>query len=234
MAEYKRVLLKLSGEALAGPKKTGFDEATCLEVARQVKQLVDDGIEVGVVTGGGNFWRGRTSGAMDRSKADQIGMLATIMNCIYVSDICRYVGLKTEVFTPFVGGAFTTLYSKDAVEESFAEGKVVFFAGGTGHPYFSTDTATVLRAVEIGADAILLAKAVDGIYDSDPKVNPDAKKYDEISIDEVVAKKLAAMDLTASIMCMEQKMPMLVFGLDEKDSIVNTVHGKFSGTKVTV
>ena len=195
---------------------------------------MDEGLQVGIVIGGGNFWRGRTSGAMDRSKADQIGMLATIMNCIYVSDICRYVGLKTEVFTPFVCGAFTTLYSKDAVEESFAEGKVVFFAGGTGHPYFSTDTATVLRAVEIGADAILLAKAVDGIYESDPKVNPDAKKYDEISIDEVVAKKLAAMDLTASIMCMEQKMPMLVFGLDEKDSIVNTVHGKFSGTKVTV
>ena len=230
----KRVLLKLSGEALAGEKKTGFDEATCIGVAKQVKQLVDEGIQVAIVTGGGNFWRGRTSETIDRTKADQIGMLATIMNCIYVSDICRYVGLKTEVFTPFVCGAFTTLYSKDAVEESFAEGKVVFFAGGTGHPYFSTDTATVLRAVEIGADAILLAKAVDGIYDSDPKVNPDAKKYDEISIDEVVAKKLAAMDLTASIMCMEQKMPMLVFGLDEKDSIVNTVHGKFSGTKVTV
>ena len=230
----KRVLLKLSGEALAGEKKTGFDEATCIGVAKQVKQLVDTGVQVGIVIGGGNFWRGRTSETINRNKADQIGMLATIMNCIYVSDICRYVGLKTEVFTPFVCGAFTTLYSKDAVEESFAEGKVVFFAGGTGHPYFSTDTATVLRAVEIGADAILLAKAVDGIYDSDPKVNPDAKKYDEISIDEVVAKKLAAMDLTASIMCMEQKMPMLVFGLDEKDSIVNTVHGKFSGTKVTV
>ena len=230
----KRVLLKLSGEALAGEQKRGFDEATVTEVAKQIKPIVDEGLQVGIVIGGGNFWRGRTSGAMDRSKADQIGMLATIMNCIYVSDICRYVGLKTEVFTPFVCGAFTTLYSKDAVEESFAEGKVVFFAGGTGHPYFSTDTATVLRAVEIGADAILLAKAVDGIYDSDPKVNPDAKKYDEISIDEVVAKKLAAMDLTASIMCMEQKMPMLVFGLDEKDSIVNTVHGKFSGTKVTV
>ena len=229
----KRVLLKLSGEALAGEQKRGFDEATVTEVAKQIKTIVDEGLQVGIVIGGGNFWRGRTSGAMDRSKADQIGMLATIMNCIYVSDICRYVGLKTEVFTPFVCGAFTTLYSKDAVEESFAEGKVVFFAGGTGHPYFSTDTATVLRAVEIGADAILLAKAVDGIYDSDPKVNPDAKKYDEISIDEVVAKKLAAMDLTASIMCMEQKMPMLVFGLDEKDSIVNTVHGKFSGTKVT-
>lgn len=230
----KRVLLKLSGEALAGEQKRGFDEATVTEVAKQIKTIVDEGLQVGIVIGGGNFWRGRTSGAMDRSKADQIGMLATIMNCIYVSDICRYVGLKTEVFTPFVCGAFTTLYSKDSVEESFAEGKVVFFAGGTGHPYFSTDTATVLRAVEIGADAILLAKAVDGIYDSDPKVNPDAKKYDEISIDEVVAKKLAAMDLTASIMCMEQKMPMLVFGLDEKDSIVNTVHGKFSGTKVTV
>lgn len=230
----KRVLLKLSGEALAGEQKRGFDEATVTEVAKQIKTIVDEGLQVGIVIGGGNFWRGRTSGAMDRSKADQIGMLATIMNCIYVSDICRYVGLKTEVFTPFVCGAFTTLYSKDAVEESFAEGKVVFFAGGTGHPYFSTDTATVLRAVEIGADAILLAKAVDGIYDSDPKVNPDAKKYDEISIDEVVAKKLAAMDLTASIMCMEQKMPMLVFGLDEKDSIVNTVHGKSSGTKVTV
>ena len=230
----KRVLLKLSGEALAGEQKRGFDEATVTEVAKQIKTIVDEGLQVGIVIGGGNFWRGRTSGAMDRSKADQIGMLATIMNCIYVSDICRYVGLKTEVFTPFVCGAFTTLYSKDAVEESFAEGKVVFFAGGTGHPYFSTDTATVLRAVEIGADAILLAKAVDGIYDSDPKVNPDAKKYDEISIDEVVAKKLAAMDLTASIMCMEQKMPMLVFGLDEKDSIVNTVHGKVSGTKVTV
>lgn len=230
----KRVLLKLSGEALAGEQKRGFDEATVTEVAKQIKTIVDEGLQVGIVIGGGNFWRGRTSGAMDRSKADQIGMLATIMNCIYVSDICRYVGLKTEVFTPFVCGAFTTLYSKDAVEESFAEGKVVFFAGGTGHPYFSTDIATVLRAVEIGADAILLAKAVDGIYDSDPKVNPDAKKYDEISIDEVVAKKLAAMDLTASIMCMEQKMPMLVFGLDEKDSIVNTVHGKFSGTKVTV
>ena len=230
----KRVLLKLSGEALAGEQKRGFDEATVTEVAKQIKTIVDEGLQVGIVIGGGNFWRGRTSGAMDRSKADQIGMLATIMNCIYVYDICRYVGLKTEVFTPFVCGAFTTLYSKDAVEESFAEGKVVFFAGGTGHPYFSTDTATVLRAVEIGADAILLAKAVDGIYDSDPKVNPDAKKYDEISIDEVVAKKLAAMDLTASIMCMEQKMPMLVFGLDEKDSIVNTVHGKFSGTKVTV
>ena len=230
----KRVLLKLSGEALAGEKKTGFDEATVIEVAKQIRTIAEEGLEIGIVIGGGNFWRGRTSETIDRNKADQIGMLATVMNCIYVSDIFRYAGMKTEVFTPFVCGAFTTLFSKDAATAALEEGKVIFFAGGTGHPYFSTDTATVLRAVEIGADAILLAKAVDGIYDSDPKVNPDAKKYDEISIDEVVAKKLAAMDLTASIMCMEQKMPMLVFGLDEKDSIVNTVHGKFSGTKVTV
>ena len=230
----RRVLLKLSGEALAGEKHTGFDEPTVTKVAKQVKTLVDQGIEVGIVIGGGNFWRGRTSETIDRTKADQIGMLATVMNCIYVSDICRYLGLKTEIFTPFVCGAFTSLYSKDAVEASFAQGKIVFFAGGTGHPYFSTDTATVLRAVEIEAEAILLAKAVDGIYDSDPKTNPNAVKYDEISIEEVVAKKLAAMDLTASIMCMEQKMPMLVFALDEKDSIINAVHGKFVGTKVTV
>lgn len=230
----KRVLLKLSGEALAGDKKTGFDEATCVGVAKQVKKLVDDGIQVAIVTGGGNFWRGRTSETIDRVKADQIGMLATVMNCIYVSDIFRYVGMETEIFTPFVCGAFTSLFSKDAAVEALNEGKVVFFAGGTGHPYFSTDTATVLRAVEIEADAILLAKAVDGIYDSDPKVNPDAVKYDEISIQEVVDKKLAAMDLTASIMCLEQKMPMLVFALDEENSIINTVHGKFSGTKVTV
>ena len=232
--EMKRVLLKLSGEALAGPKKTGFDEATVLAVAKQIKEISDEGVQIGIVIGGGNFWRGRTSETIDRNKADQIGMLATVMNCIYVSDICRYLGMKTQIYTPFVCGAFTDLYSKDAVEESFAQGKIVFFAGGTGHPYFSTDTATVLRAVEIEAEAILLAKAVDGIYDSDPKTNPNAVKYDEISIEEVVAKKLAAMDLTASIMCMEQKMPMLVFALDEKDSIINTVHGKFTGTKVTV
>ena len=230
----KRVLLKLSGEALAGEKKTGFDEATVIEVAKQIREISKEGLEIGIVIGGGNFWRGRTSETIDRNKADQIGMLATVMNCIYVSDICRYLGMKTQIYTPFVCGAFTDLYSKDAVEESFAQGKIVFFAGGTGHPYFSTDTATVLRAVEIEAEAILLAKAVDGIYDSDPKTNPNAVKYDEIYIEEVVAQKLAAMDLTASIMCMEQKMPMLVFALDEKDSIINTVHGKFTGTKVTV
>ena len=161
-------------------------------------------------------------------------MLATVMNCIYVSDMFRHVGMKTKVYTPFTCGAFTELFSKDDAVKNLEEGVVTFFAGGTGHPYFSTDTATVLRAVEIEAEAILLAKAVDGIYDSDPKLNPNAVKYDEISIEEVVDKKLAAMDLTASIMCLEQKMPMLVFGLEEENSIVNAVHGKFTGTKVTV
>ena len=230
----KRILLKLSGEALAGSKKTGFDEETVLAVARQIKAIAEEGTRIGIVIGGGNFWRGRTSETINRSKADQIGMLATVMNCIYVSDICRYTGLSTEIFTPFVCGAFTRLYSRDAVEEAFASGKVVFFAGGTGHPYFSTDTATVLRAVEMEAEAIYLAKAVDGIYDSDPKVNPDAVKFDEITIEEVVDRKLAAMDLTASIMCLEQRMPMMVFGLDGENSIVNAVYGKFSGTRVTV
>ena len=147
--EMKRVLLKLSGEALAGPKKTGFDEATVLAVAKQIKAISDEGVQIGIVIGGGNFWRGRTSETIDRNKADQIGMLATIMNCIYVSDLCRYTGMKTEIYTPFVCGAFTKLYSKDSVEESFAQGKLVFFAGGTGHPYFSTDTGAVLRAIEI-------------------------------------------------------------------------------------
>ena len=232
--KMQRILLKLSGEALAGEKKHGFDEDTVRAVALQVKQLVDDGIQVGIVIGGGNFWRGRTSEHIDRTKADQIGMLATVMNCIYVSEIFRSVGMMTNILTPFECGSFTKLFSKDRANKYFEKGMVVFFAGGTGHPYFSTDTATVLRAVEIKAEAILLAKAVDGIYDSDPKTNPNAVKYDEISIEEVVAKKLAAMDLTASIMCMEQKMPMLVFALDEKDSIINAVHGKFVGTKVTV
>ena len=230
----KRVLLKLSGEALAGEKHTGFDEETVLGVARQVKTLADAGTQFGIVIGGGNFWRGRTSGNIDRPKADQIGMLATVMNCIYVSEIFRSAGLKTEVFTPFVCGSFTRLFSKDDAVACLEAGGAAFFAGGTGHPYFSTDTATVLRAVEIEAEVILLAKAVDGIYDSDPKLNPKAKKFDEISIAEVVDRRLAAMDLTASIMCMENRMPMMVFGLDENDSIVNTVSGNFTGTKVTV
>ena len=230
----KRILLKLSGEALAGDKKTGFDEATVIGVAKQVKELVDDGMEVSIVIGGGNFWRGRSSQTIDRTKADQIGMLATVMNCIYVSEIFRYVGMKTQILTPFECGTMTKLFSKDRVMKYFEKGIVTFFAGGTGHPYFSTDTTTVLRAIEIEAEAIYLAKAVDGVYDSDPKTNPDAKKYDEVSIQEVIDKKLQVVDMTASIMCMENHMPMYVFGLNAEDGIVDAVKGTFTGTKVTV
>ena len=229
-----RVLLKLSGEALAGDKKMGFDEAICKDVAAQVKPAVDKGVEIGVVIGGGNFWRGRTSDAIDRPKADQIGMLATVMNAIYVSEIFRNAGMQTEILTPFAVGTMTKLFSKDLANECFKAGKVVFFAGGTGHPYFSTDTGAVLRAVEIEADKILLAKSIDGVYDSDPAVNPNAVKYDSVSIDEVIEKRLAVVDLSASIMCMEQKMPMVVFGLNEENSITNALEGKITGTLVTV
>ena len=230
----KRILLKLSGVALSGDKKTGFDEPTVREVALQIKQLVDDGIEVGVVIGGGNFWRGRSSGSIDRTKADQIGMLATIMNCIYVSEICRSVGLSTGILTPFECGSFTKLFSKDRANKYLSKGMVVFFAGGTGHPYFSTDTGVVLRAVEVDADVILLAKAVDGVYDDDPRTNPAAKKYDRVSIDEVITRNLQVVDMTASILAKENRMPMRVFGLNEKNSIVNAIKGDFSGTEVTV
>ena len=230
----KRVLLKLSGEALAGEKKTGFDEETVRGVALQVKEIVDSGTEVGVVIGGGNFWRGRSSENIDRTKADQIGMLATVMNCIYVSEIFRSVGMMTNILTPFECGSFTKLFSKDRANKYFAKGQVVFFAGGTGHPYFSTDTGVLLRAIEVDADAILLAKAIDGVYTADPKVDPNAKRYDEISIAEVIDKKLQVVDLTASILAMENKMPMYVFSLNEENSIVNTINGKFNGTKVTV
>ena len=230
----QRILLKLSGEALAGDKKTGFDEATVREVALQVKQLVDQGIQVGIVTGGGNFWRGRTSENIDRTKADQIGMLATVMNCIYVSEIFRSVGMKTAILTPIECGSFTKLFSKDRANKYFEHGMVVFFAGGTGHPYFSTDTGVVLRAIEVDAEVILLAISIDGVYDSDPKQNPDAKKYDEVTIDEVIEKNLQVVDMTASILARDNRMPMWVFGLNEENSIVNTMSGKFNGTKVLV
>ena len=230
----RRILLKLSGEALAGDKKTGFDEETVQKVALQVKTLIDGGMQVGVVIGGGNFWRGRSSENIDRTKADQIGMLATVMNCIYVSEIFRSVGMMTSILTPFECGSFTKLFSKDRANKYFGKGMVVFFAGGTGHPYFSTDTGVVLRAVEVEADVILLAKSIDGIYDDDPKKNPEARKYAEVTIDEVIEKNLQVVDMTASILARDNKMPMWVFSLGEENSIVNTLKGTFHGTKVTV
>ena len=232
--KYNRVLLKLSGESLAGDEKKGINFDIVETFCKSIKKCVDAGVQVAIVVGGGNFWRGRTSETIDRTKADQIGMLATVMNCIYVSEIFRSVGMMTSVLTPFECGSMTKLFSKDRANKYFAHNMVVFFAGGTGHPYFSTDTATVLRAIEIEADGIYLAKAIDGVYDSDPKTNPEAKKYDQVSIQEVIDKKLAVVDLTASVMCMENKIPMYVFGLGQENSIVNAVNGKFNGTVVTV
>ena len=231
--EMKRILLKLSGEALAGDKKTGFDEATVVGVAKQVKQILSQGIQVSIVIGGGNFWRGRTSEHMDRVKADQIGRLATVMNCIYTADMFRTVGIKSHIMTPFACGSMTELFSKDQAIEYLEKGEVVFFAGGTGHPYFSTDTATVLMAIEVCADVILSAKAIDGVYDSDPKTNPNAKKYDKLDMSEIVDKKLGVIDLASAVLAMENKMPMMLFGLGGENSIVKAVTGGFTGTLVT-
>ncbi|MCI5883872.1 MAG: UMP kinase [Eubacterium sp.] len=232
--KYNRVLLKLSGEALSGEKGTGFDEATCIGVAKQIKKLVEEGCQVAIVIGGGNFWRGRTSETIMRNQADQIGMLATVMNCIYMSEICRHEGMKTKVYTPFVCGAFTELFSRDKVENGFENKEVAFLAGGTGHPYFSTDTATALRAIEIGADVILAAKSIDGVYDSDPSLNPDAKKYDTLPISKIIDEKLGVIDLASAVLCYENKMPMCIFGLNEENSIIHCVNGTCTGTVITV
>lgn len=227
-----RILLKLSGEALAGDKKTGFDEETVRKVALQVKEISADN-QIAIVIGGGNFWRGRTSEHMDRVKADQIGMLATVMNCLYVSEVFRSVGMDTDIFTPFICSTFTKQFSKDEAVKSLKAGKVVFFAGGTGHPYFSTDMGTVLRSIEIEAEAVLLAKSIDGVYDDDPAKNPNAKKFDEISLEEVVKRGLKVVDTPASALALENKLPFLVFDLNEENSIVKALSGEFSGTRVT-
>ncbi len=229
-----RILLKLSGEALAGTKKTGFDDAVITMVAEQVKRLVDSGVQVGVVIGGGNFWRGRQNETVDRVKADQIGMLATVMNAIYVSEMFRAQGLMTSILTPFECGSFTKLFSKDRANKYFAKNMVVFFAGGTGHPYFSTDTGAVLRAAETDCDMILLAKSIDGVYDSDPARNPDAKRYDRISIDEVIENKLEVIDLAASVLARDHHIPLRVFALQEENSIERAAKGDYNGTEVTV
>ena len=232
MKELKRVLLKLSGEALA--ENGSYNEAEIKRIAEQVKELYDKGTQICIVIGGGNIWRGRTGIEIDRPKSDSIGMLATLMNCIYVSEFFRYAGMKTAIMTPFVCGNFTELFSKDLANKYFEEGKVLFFAGGTGHPYFTTDTLMSLRAIELNVDMILAAKAIDGVYDKDPKKYPDAVKYDRISIEEVVEKKLGVIDLFASCLLLENKIPMRIFSLTEKDSIRNSLSEKFNGTEVTI
>jgi len=231
--QNKRVMLKLSGEALAKPEG-GYNEDKVRDIAKQLKPSLAKGTDIGIVIGGGNYWRGRSSEAIDRTKADQIGMLATVMNCIYVSEIFRSEGIDTAVFSAFACGDMAEVFSKDEVNERFAQGKVVFFGGGTGHPYFSTDTGIVLRAVEMDVDIILLAKSIDGVYTADPKLDPDAKKYDKLTIKEVIDRRLAVVDLTASVMCLENKMPLAVFDLNEENSIKNALDGKINGTIVTV
>ena len=233
MEKIKRIMLKLSGEALAKPEG-GFNGQQITDIAKQVRALTDDGLEIGIVIGGGNFWRGRTGVEIERTKSDSIGMLATVMNCIYVSEYFRYNGIKTAIMTPFACGTFTELFSKDRVNEYFAQKKVIFFAGGTGHPYFSTDMAAALRAVEMGADCILSAKAVNGVYDKDPEKYPDAKKFDSLSFEEIVEKKLQVVDLASSVLCMENKMPMRLFSLKEENSIIKALSDDFGGTQITV
>ena len=234
--KYKRVLLKISGEALAGDQGYGIDPKVVDDLAEEILPIVKDGVQLAVVVGGGNIFRGLAGSAegMDRAQADYIGMLATVMNCIYTSEIFRSLGMQTVVMTPFQVGSFTELFSKDKAMEALKAGKVVFFAGGTGHPYFSTDTGVVLRAIEMEADEILLAKAVDGVYDSDPNVNPDAKRFDTITIDEVVAKGLGVVDGAAAVMAKENRVSMLVFKLDGRDSIERAARGDIDGTRVTV
>ena len=232
MSESKRILLKLSGEALA--KDGAYNEEEIKRIALQVKALHDAGTQVCIVIGGGNIWRGRTGIEIDRPKSDSIGMLATVMNCIYVSEHFRYAGMQTAILTPFICGNFTQLFSKDLANQLFEEGKVLFLAGGTGHPYFTTDTLMSLRAIELNVDLILAAKAIDGVYDKDPQKNPDAKKYDTISIDEVVEKKLGVIDLFASCLLLENRIPMKIFSLYEPDSISNALSDSFNGTEVTV
>ena len=238
-----RIILKLSGEALAGENDGTvrnakgavklYDEQTIAGIAAQVKELHDAGHQIGVVTGGGNIWRGRTGNEIDRVKSDQIGMLATVMNCLYVSEIFRGAGLKTRVMTPFACGTFTDQFSKDLAVKCLEEGIVVFFAGGTGHPYFSTDTGIVLRAVEVDADMILMAKNVDGVYDSDPAKNPDAKRFDHLTYEEVVERDLQAVDMTSSVLAKENGMEMRIFALQADRSIVRAASGDFTGTTIT-
>ena len=232
--KYRRVLVKLSGEALAGDQQRGFDHQIITEVTKQLKSLVESGIEVAVVIGGGNFWRGRTSGDMDRIKADQIGMLATVMNAIYVADVCRSLEMKTSVQTPFVLGSMTELFSKDRADNDLKEGKIVFFAGGTGHPFFSTDTGAALRGAEIEVNALLFAKNIDGVYDSDPKTNPNAKKYTRISCQEMLRQDLKAIDTTAAALCIEQKLPIVVFDLGADNSIIRVASGEEMGTTIYI
>lgn len=228
----KRVLLKLSGEALAGDKKTGFDEATCIGVANQVKQLVDDGIQVAIVTGGGNFWRGRTSKDMDRATADYMGMLATVMNSLALQDAFLALGASAKVQTAIEMKEIAEPYARRRALSHLEHGDIVIFGAGTGNPFFSTDTAAALRAAEIDADVILLAKNIDGVYDSDPATNPDAVMFSELSHMDIIDKDLKVMDLTAATLCKDNHISIQVFAIAEEGNVLKAVTGEKIGTLI--
>ena len=230
--KYKRVLLKLSGEALAGEQKTGVDVETVGKICDKIKEIVDMGVQVAVVVGGGNFWRGRNGHQMERTTADYMGMLATAMNGLALQDALEARGVFTRVQTAIEMREIAEPFIQRKAEKHLNRGRVVVFACGTGHPYFTTDTAAVLRATEIKADVILLGKAVDAVYDSDPKLNPNAKKYEEVSYMEVLERDLKVMDSTATAMCRDNNMPLLVFGIEDPENIVRAVRGEKIGTIV--
>ena len=232
--KYHRILLKISGEALAGDAHRGLDFSVINSVCKVIKQCVDHGVQVGIVIGGGNFWRGVKDGAdkMQRSHGDAMGMLATVMNCIAVADALEKHGVEARVLTAVEMNKFAEYFTRDTADRYLNEGKVVFFAAGTGNPYFSTDTGAVLRGVEIEADAILMAKNVDGIYSADPNVDPTAVKFDELTYDEVLARHLKATDTTAMTLAMDNHMTMVCFALADPENIFRVVCGEKIGTTV--
>ncbi len=224
----------MSGEALAGQNEHGFNEDVVKTIVNDIKKIVDMKVEVSLVIGGGNFWRGRTSNNMDRTRADQIGMLATAMNAIYVSEALRNVGIESVIQTPIILGTMTEQFSKQSALKYLKENKILIFACGTGHPFFSTDTIAALRGAELEVDALLFAKNIDGVYDSDPKTNPNAKKFDIISCEDILRNNLKVIDLTAASLCLEQKIPIVIFDLNMKDGIKRAVQEENVGTIVTV
>ncbi len=230
--KYKRVLLKLSGEALAGEKKTGLDYTVMTTYAESIKKCVEAGVEVGIVVGGGNFWRGRSSGAMDRTRADHIGMLATAMNALAVADVLENVGVEARVQTAITMRQVAEPYIRGKTLRHFDKGRVVIFGCGTGNPFFSTDTAAALRAAEIEADIFLKATMVDGVYDKDPHKFDDAKRYEKLTFTEVLANGLQVMDSTAAAMCKDNNIPIIVFDLARPDNILDACMGKQVGTLV--
>lgn len=231
--EYKKVLLKISGEALAGDKSFGLDVPTMHKVCESVKEVVDMGVQVSIVVGGGNIWRGRSGGGMDRTRADHMGMLATCINALGLCSELENCGVDTRVQTAIEMRQIAEPYIRLKAIRHLQKGRVVIFGAGTGNPFMSTDTAAALRAIETEADVILLAKKVDAVYDSDPNINPNAKKYDALSFSDILSHELGVMDSTAASMCRDNDMPILVFGLDDPKNIVRAVKGERIGTLVT-